>query len=516
MKTKGLPLIIVVVLVIVVIIVVVFLLRNLYSRNTSDFGTWSDFSQTICLNENQGCQVPGKSTKVRYCTPNSRTGFGCIDSNEVHTFKPEKIEVSCTPACYSSTWTPNQETSCTVFDDQEGTMFSTNQNCKNPPQFTYETQTRVCATFDNTGPNACVKSDGTLASVGESETILFPCETVPNCFPGTWIACPPSNLALNENCGATAGDCGRVVMSSQAAACVVDGIETNPTNCYAPDNPGPCARWCFNYPCDSWPAGFANITNYLGFNLEIFNGVNAIEPVWNNVVINCGANPVSTIATQSSFTINTGAPHGLPAGESIVISGVSGANVGGIPVAEINGLRLIASITLTTITVAVSTSATATATGGGSSVILEQDPETFATNQLDVLGLFGPVSTTFANNGSVNRVRFKIIPSQAEVSSGAFYLVANLPFSGQVGLVSWNGSEFVIHPLPALVLSETFDDVIPRPDLFIFTEAAEPQVLQKYTLPGPVLTNLFCGMTPCITTRQCTENIAGGGDVCLP
>lgn len=515
MNTKGLPQIIILVVVILVIIVVVFLLRNLYIRNASDFGTWSDFSQTLCLNNNQGCQVSGTSQRVRYCTPNSRTGYGCIDSNGNQTFKPERIDTPCTPSCYSSVWSSSQPTACTVFDDQEATMFASNQTCRNPPQFAFETQTRVCQAFDNSGPSACLKSDGTVAAVGDSETIIFPCDTIPNCFQGTWVPCPPTELALNDNCGATVNDCGRVVMSSQAATCVIDGLEVPPTNCYAPDNPGPCARWCFNYPCDTWPNGFGNITDYLGKYLEIFNGVNAIEPVWDHILINCAANPVGTTASQASVKITTPLPHGIPAGESVVVAGVTGP-VGGIPATEINGLRMIAAATPTTITILTTTAATATTSGGGSSVTLEQDPETAAVNKLDVIGLFGPVATTLANNGAGTRVRFRVIPSQAEVANGAFYLVASLPFNGQVGLVSWNGSAFVIGPLPVLNLGQTFDDYVPRPDMFVFTEPSEPQRLQSYTLPGPVLTDLFCGVTPCITTRQCTENISSLTDVCNP
>lgn len=516
MNTKGLPQIIVLVLAIVVILLVVFLLRDLYKRNASDFGTWSDFTQSVCLNDNQGCQVAGKSLKTRYCTPNSKTGYGCLDSQGIQTFNPEVIEGSCTPSCYSSTWSPSQISVCKVFDDQEGTMLASNQGCKNPPQFTFREQTRICTSFDASGPNACVKSDGTLASVGEVEKVLLPCESIPDCFTGTWVPCPPAELALTDNCGATVNDCGRIVMTSQAAACVVNGVEVPSTNCYPPDDPGPCSRWCFNYPCDTWPAGFTNISNYLGYYLELFNGTNAIQPIWNHILINCGSNPIATTATQSSFKITTPAPHGIPVGESVVIAGVLGPAVGGIPVTEINGLRTIISVTPTTMTFLCGTPAVATTNGGGTLVTVEQDPETFASNKQDVLGLFGPILTTFANDGIGTRVRFRIVPSQAEVANGAFYLVAALPLSGQVGIVSWDGVEFVIKSLPSLALGETFDDVVPRPAMFVFTEAAEPQILKSYVLPGPVLTDLFCGMIPCLTTRRCTENIDSLTDVCLP
>jgi hypothetical protein len=255
--------------------------------------------------------------------------------------------------------------------------------------------------------------------------------------------------------------------------------------------------------------------SWLGYFLELFDGASAIQPDWNYISIACNPNPVSTTMGSTNVVITTPAPHGLALGTSVNVAGVNGTTLNGIPTNEINGLRLITAVTLSTFTIQSITAASATGSGGGSGIVLLQDPQSGAIAKQDVLGLYGPVKTVFANDGLGTRMRFRIIPSQAEVPNGAFYLIGHLPYSGQTGIVSWNGSSLQLNSLPPLTLGQTFDDVFPRPDLFVFTEPSAPQILALYQLPGPVLTDLFCGGIPCITVSACDENVTSMTDSCV-
>lgn len=257
--------IIIVVIVIVILLLVVF--RASYAQSPSDYGEWSPFNTTLCLNEGQGCSVEGTSQRYRTCTPNATTGFGCIDTSGVHTFKPEVEDVPCNVVCFTSVWENVNTTSCSVFDDVQGTILGASQVCRNPDQFTLIKATRECVVQDSTGTNACVKSNGSLASVGEQETLLIPCSTLPDCFEGEWGPCPPSGITVSEDCGAPSGDCGRLILDSNSAKCFQDiggnQVEVSSSNCYPPDDPGPCDRQCFNFPCTTYPAGYANISDLI-------------------------------------------------------------------------------------------------------------------------------------------------------------------------------------------------------------------------------------------------------------
>ncbi len=518
--SKGIPQTIVVVIIIIIIILLVYIFRDSYSRNKSDFGTWSDFSTSICLNENQACTVSGTAQRLRSCTPNTTTGFGCLDSNGKHTFRQEIITSECTPVCNSSVWSPVSETPCAVYDDTNGDTLSASQLCRDPTQFTLAKVSRVCVVKDPTGTNACIKTNGQTASVGEIEQIVNPCGDIDDCFLGTWQACPAPQNQLSDNCGGPVGDCGRVIVSQVNASCIQNilGVptEVDPSNCFPPDDPGPCPRWCFNYPCTTYPAGFANIASLLGMFLELFDDVSgdALEPAWNHVVIACNPNPIDTIISMTTITINTPAAHTMLLGQIVDISGVSGGTVNGIPISEINGLRLITGVGATSIDIIVTTPATSTGSDGGIGIGLEQDPEASAIALTDVIFAYSPIVIGFGSNGLGFRVRFRIIPSQAEVANGAFYMVAHLPHNGQTAIVSWNGSALELGPTPSITLTETYDDVLPRPDLFTFSEASTPQTLNLYTLPGPVETDLFC-VVPCIGISVCIENIDSVTDICV-
>jgi hypothetical protein len=516
MTQKGLIQTIVLVIVITTVVLVVYFLRSLYEKNTADFGTWSDFNTTICNNEAQGCAVEGSSYKYRSCTPNPRTGFGCIGSTGKHTFRDEVEKVSCNPPCYSAVWSEQDITDCEVYDDQAHTTLSGNQSCRDPPNFTFKKKFKTCVEYDTSGPAACIRIDGSAALLGETEEFYEPCDTIADCYLGTWAPCPDPYSVLSEYCGGDTSQCGEVIPTTSASTCLINDIPVASTNCYPVDDPGPCPRACFNYPCNgpTWPAGFTNIDPQLGYFIEIFSGTDGLVPDWQYVVIACDPAPIATNIGVADIVITTPAPHTIPVGEFISITGVAAA-VNGIPAASINGLRQVIGATGTTITITTDTNATSTGVGGGSSVQLEQDPEAAALAQQDVLNTYGPQPLIFAPSSNGERIRVRIIPSQAEVPAGAFYLIAHLPYSGQTGILSWDGLNLVISNVPLLLLGQTFDDVVPRPDLFTFSEPSEPQILNLYTLPGPVLTDLFCSGIGCLTFSTCDYTIYDLLETCV-
>ena len=518
---KGAVSAIVIIVVVVILIVAAILFRGTYQRNTGDYGTWSSFTTTVCLNENQPCTTTGTSQKFRTCTPNPTTGFGCIDSNGDQKFDPEVIESSCTPICFSAQWSATTQTPCKVYTNASGTTLAPVQTCRAPGEFTFTKTTKTCTAKDASGVNACVKSDNSIAAIGEAETTLTPCSSIPDCFPGTWDPCGPPQNVTSQDCGGTTSECGEVILGSIPATCtqIIAGIPTQvaTSNCNPVDDPGPCVKWCFNYPCTSYPAGFTNVASYLGSFLELIKtpAGTGLEPFWNHVQIGCNANPVATTSSSLNVVITTPALHTMLVGQLVDVQGIPGPALNGIPIAELNGLRMITATTGTSVTFQVTTPATSTGSGGGILVTLEQDPEGAAMNNQDVIGAFGPIDTYFGGNGVGFRVRLRIIPSQAEVAAGAFYLIAHLPHNGQSGLVSWSGSNLVISTLPVITLGETLDDVVPRPDLFVFTEAATPQKLKLYTLPGPVLTDIFCGVSACINISSCPNfPVSTVGEIC--
>lgn len=516
MTTKGLIQTIILIIVIIVVIVVVYFGRSLYERDGTKFGTWSEFSQSVCLNDNQVCTVAGTSQRSRVCTPNPTTGFGCIDTKGNQTFRPEIIEDTCTPTCYSSIWSTTQSDTCKVYETADGSTVATNQACSNPDQFRLQRVFRECVTKDTEGSSACIRQDGSIANVGDTEEFFETCDTIPECYPGEWEACPSVSLNnISQQCSLVDTDCGRLVSATTSARCFFNGDPVSTAFCFPPDNPGPCPATCFSYPCDgAYPAGFTDIAQFLGTYIEISDGTNFIEPDWVFVNVTCDPDPIDTTNASNVVVINTPAAHPFAIGQRVVISGVPGPDLNGIPVDEINGTREIVAITATSITINTLTNANATSSGGGATVELTQDPEGSANLQLEVIESYGPILTTFANTGIDQRVRFQIVPSQAEVANGAFYLIAYIPISGQLGIVHLNGGNIEIRPTPVLALGETFDDIIPQPDLFKITETSAPYTLNHYTNPGPTLTPLFCGAT-CITLSGCPNLVYTVGEVCI-
>lgn len=419
---KGLRTAIVIVIIIVILLIVTFLLRDTYSVFVSDYGTWSDFSPTFCLNEGQGCNVLGTQKRIRNCTPNPSTGFGCIDTTGKHTFRPESLDQECNVLCFTSVWDEISSTPCSVFDDEDGTMLSATQSCRNPDQFTYISTQRQCVAQDDTGPNACIKQDGSPAVIGEVESVITPCSTVPDCFQGTWEQCGLGAFTL-EDCGGIDTECGEVLAITTPARCVQtiagEPTEVPPINCYPPDDPGPCPGKCFNFPCIAYPPGYTNIGAFISDgSMDVFVEIE---------------DDVTGDKIEADFT----APQALA-----------------------------------------------------------------ASNNEDVFGI-GPVDTKFDSTGDV--IRFRLIPSQEFAADGAFYLLATLPGNGQVGICNWDGSKLVITAsvIPTTV-GETFDDLLPRPDMFNFTEASSPFIMNLVTPPGPVvLTDLYCSATPCLVLTAC-------------
>lgn len=506
------------IIVIILVIVLVILFRRLYERSPADFGTWSEVRTTLCLNDGQACTVEGTSLRYRRCIPNPETGNGCIDANGKHTFRDEEEVVSCRPLCFTSAWDNDVSTPCAVYDDIAGTTLAASQTCRNdnPVQYTYSKLSRTCAAKDPTGTNACVKVDGSLATVGETEQILFPCNTIPECYPGVWQSCPPP-IRISENCGGPAGDCGRVVASSQTAVCT---IETSPgvfeedvtdVACNPLDNPGPCPVECFNYPCTTYPAGYAAFLDLFGDFIEMFDNVagNYIEVDFQTITFPIALNGIDVTSGSNIVTVN--APgHSFLNGYTVDIAGITGP-IGGIPDTNINTRHFVSGVTVNTFNITVPTSATSTTSGGGGGGSAFQNQLARASAPEPILNTGPPILTIFDSAGATERIRFRFIPSQSEAANGGFYLIGYLPYNGEAGIVDWNGSVLVIKPLPILTVGQTYDDVAGL-QLFTLTDDPEPYRLQLYAVGptiGPEVST--CGGVGCIEVRNCNSALAGTG-----
>lgn len=433
--TKGTFTALIAITVIVIAIVLMVILRSSYAQPRSDFGTWSDYDTTVCLNEGQGCNVKGVSQRYRTCTPNATTGYGCITDAGLHTFKPEITEVECNVVCYTSVWDDVNTAPCKVYDDLAGTTVSGTQTCRNPDQYTYVKSTRVCVPLDSTGTNACIKSNGSLAAIGETETVTTNCSSIPDCYLGQWGACPILP-AIGEDCGGSASECGVLVADQVPAVCYQtiagEQIPVASSNCYPPDDPGPCPRECFNFPCATYPVGYSNIASLLSDNSE-----------------------------------------------SVFVELYESAS----------GDYLCAD---------------------WASVAQRND----AIANVDVLGS-GEVDIDIIPAG--DRIRFRIVPSQLHAADGACYLLAHLPFSGQQGIVGWDGAKLFVSALTiGGNVGDSLDDITPQLDLFQFTEASEPWILNHYTpgMPATVV-DLYCSALPCLKATLCTEPWANVDDTCI-
>lgn len=511
---SGTIIAIIVVIVIAIILILVLALNSTF-RDESSFGTWSPFQTTTCLNEGQPCTVEGVAQRFRVCTPNPTTGKGCLDSNGKQTFQNEVIRVPCTPICFTSVWSDITETPCSVYSDVEGTTLAVDQSCfnNNPQEFTYEKLTRTCVARDLEGTNGCVKQDGSLAVLGEVETILTSCETIPPCFTAEWVPCG-ATVQLQAQCDATAANCGRVIADSVQAECqeIIDGVPTVVpiSNCNPNDNPGPCPADCFNFPCLTWPAvGYGNIAGFQNFYLEFFNTISGdyLEHDYSINSINLANNPIATLIGSNIITVTTAGVHTFLNNQGVDITGIVGP-VGGVPDTEINGFRFIDNVTPTTFDVMINTIATGSTTGGGNAGVATQDQLARAQLGEDVLNSTGNVTTQFDTQSVADAVRFRILPSLANSADGTFYLVAYLPYNNQQGLAFWNGADIIITTFPQLSVGQTLDDLtLGNAFFFNLTEASAPYKLNNVAYPGPVLTSIYCGVPPCINADTFTTSV---------
>ena len=552
---KGTTFAVVLVLILIIIIVLVIVLRDTYSTIGSDFGTWTGFNTTLCLNEGQACTIEGTSQRYRDCNPNSNTGKGCIDSQGNQTYNREIFDIPCTPICFTSVWDTTILEPCRVFEDISGSIpkvpiacliddncpgISTCNSgfcsvCVEPDEFRFEKIFRTCIVKDPTGTNDCVKNDGSLATVGESETVLIPCGDIIDCYPGFWRSCGTScnsnpdcfggqtcesnicqvQSVQSSTCSVLASDCGRLILTPADSACDIAGVPVDSSLCFPPDDPGPCETGCFNWPCSPFPLGFANISDYHNQFIEFFDSTSPtmfLVADFTSIFTGLGNNPLET-TFGSNVIIITAPFHGFLENQVIGLQGVAGPTVNGIPIAEINGFHNIQNVDTNTFEIVVITLATSSGSDGGNSVdtILSQEEIVKAQNQ-DVFAL-GNIDIGFGTV-ALDRVRLKIIPSQAEVPNGAFYILAYLPYSGQEGIVEWDGAKLVIKERPGLAVGKTFDDVLPLEDLFILTGASAPYTLNTYVLPIPTITPIL-GTT--LDALICNDSFSDGlSNCCSP
>lgn len=543
---RGITATLIIILIIIILIVLTVVLRNIYARSVSDFGTWTKSNNTLCLNEGQACTIEGISQRYRDCIPNSITGNGCIDSQGVHTYRREVLNVECTPICFETVWDTTTIQPCKVYTDITGTTPKDPQSCFTNPdcdgqstcdsgfctecslpgEFRYEKIFRTCVANDTTGTNGCVKNDGSLALLGESETVLIPCGDIPECFEGNWLpcgapcstdgdclgiqtcennVCQPNNIQ-SFTCGTLASECGELLLAPITTKCQIGGQDVDISNCYPGDDPGPCETSCFNWPCSPFPSGFGNISAYQNEFLELFDNSSPtmfLVADFFSIITGLANDPLDTVLGSDIIVVNA-IGHSFFENQVIGLQGVVGPNVNGIPITEINDFHFIQNVLANSFEIEVTTTATSTGSDGGNSVdtILSQEAIAQAQNQ-DVFAV-GDVDITFSTV-ALDRVRLKIIPSQAEVANGAFYMIAHLPYSGQEGIVYWDGAKLIIKSRPIIGINQTFDDVLPVEDLFAFTTASAPFTLNTY-LPGvPTLTPILVSFDALI----CTDSLGG-------
>jgi hypothetical protein len=104
----------------------------------------------------------------------------------------------------------------------------------------------------------------------------------------------------------------------------------------------------------------SNVKVYVSAGTNIYD----ITPLRTTFVSPVTNNCLNTINASNVITINvTG--HGLTTGDYVTISGVTGANIGGIPIAQINAEHVVTVITSSQFTITVTSSATSTTTNQG-------------------------------------------------------------------------------------------------------------------------------------------------------
>lgn len=613
----------IVLIILTILIILAIVLKNSYSTVGQNFGTWSDSKRTTCINEGQNCTIDGENSTYRECIPNAENGNGCLDSSGKQTYRRETIPQTCTPICYSAVWEQNPIDICRVYTDATGNTLASTQSCvtRQTGEQTFQTISRTCVTHDQEGVNTCVKLDNSLAAIGETENIIFPCDTINQCYPGEWRPCgtscttdgdcfgiqtcesgycQPDNIKF-DSCGTTASECGSVLLVPNSPQCDINGDIVASSNCYPGDIPVGCQRGCFDFPCAIFPAGFNNVISFQNQYLEIYDTSTSdfIVADFNNIFDSLSNNPLATINGSNIITV-TSINHGFVNGDLVGLVGATTVN--GIPASEINIYHYITNTTTNTFDIMVITNATATSNGGGNMIdtiigqqadaisqtkdvfqvlnsivlganslattlnsnivtitlpahgfsvgqnielvgsigvdgigsnIINQFHNIVATmmNTFDInVGILatstttgggtdmtiqyrtpGVLNTTWGTTG-LDRVRFVIIPSQAEVPNGACYLLGFCPYNGQNGICSWDGVKIVMNTPPLLGVGQTLDD-IPGLTKFAFTGASAPYTLNTYTA-GPIYTPILCGSS-CINALACNTAYDDGFGVCI-
>ncbi|MFS8160394.1 MAG: hypothetical protein ACMG6E_09365, partial [Candidatus Roizmanbacteria bacterium] len=431
------------------------------------------------------------------------------------TFQPEQTEVTCTPLCRTAIWSDDTITPCTVYDDQSGTMVSGTQTCRNnnPNQYTYTKVQRTCVIKDTSGTNACIKNDGSVANIGDTENVLFPCASVPDCYLGHWSPCPPS-ITVSDNCGGSASDCGRVIPDTSNATCLIESspgvftVDVGATSCNPADDPGPCNRSCFNYPCTTYPTGYADFIALFGPFVEFYEDVTNkyLEPDFATVSYPINPNGVSTTIGSNIVSILS-AGHPFLDGQQVDLAGLTAT--GGISALILNQTYIVANVTPISFQVQVSFNATSTALGGGVTGTAGYDQGARAMAPSPVFTSSGEVKTKFATTSALDRIRWRLIPSQNEAATEGFYLIGHLPYNAELGIADWNGSVITLNIAPNLSVGQTYDDV-PGLQLFTLVGAGPAYRLDVYA-PGPIVGPevYVCGVTPCIRANNFTEPLAG-------
>lgn len=130
-------------------------------------------------------------------------------------------------------------------------------------------------------------------------------------------------------------------------------------------------NWVTTYADDFLALGTdSNVYIEAGGNFSDITPLRVSTPTLSSPTTN---NCVSVSSGQAVVTVNLGAtPHGANTGDSVVVSGVSGTTIGGIPVSEINATHIITRVDDFIFTFPTTTSATSSvASTGGTAIVLD-------------------------------------------------------------------------------------------------------------------------------------------------
>lgn len=170
--------------------------RRIFVIN-NNYGTYSQPFQSQC---SAGCTagsatVSGVALQIQTCQPNTKTGYGCLVGDQ-QTYRPIISTVPCTVQCPSAMWQVTATVPCQFYTSASADPFTTApvQGCVvngSTGLYPLTGVQQVCVAGPGSGPNTCVLSDGTLASVGMSETVVTSCPSTgpsnPQC--GTFLPC---------------------------------------------------------------------------------------------------------------------------------------------------------------------------------------------------------------------------------------------------------------------------------------------------------------------------------------